>query len=260
MRKNKCFNILFCNLSFIVIFIILFPVINIFLKNDIQIFKQTLVDKEVISSILLTARASLYASIFGIIFGVPLAYILARGKFFGKAFLESVIDIPVIIPHSAAGIALLGVFGRKFFVGDFFNKLGISFVGTEYGIALAMFFVSIPFLINGAKEGFKLVDKRYEHVAMTLGASKFKAFKDITLPLSLDSILSGVIMMWARGISEFGAVIILAYHPMTASVKIFERFEAYGLNYARPVAVMLILVCLSIFVVLRLLVNNKGEK
>jgi len=131
----------------------------------------------------------------------------------------------VVIPHTAAGIALLLVWGRHSLLT---RATGLTVVGTEVGITLAMLFVSLPFLVNGAKEGFRLVDVRLENTARTLGASPFQAFWTVALPLAKKSILSGSIMMWARGISEFGAVVILAYHPMTAPVLIFERFQNFG--------------------------------
>jgi molybdate/tungstate transport system permease protein len=144
-------------------------------------------------------------------------------------------------------------------VGKMFNSVGIQFVDSIAGIIIAMLFVSIPFLIDTAKEGFKKVDVRLEKVARTLGASPWQAFRKITFPLAWRSILAGNIMMWARGISEFGAVIILAYHPMIAPVLVYERFETYGLNYARPIAVILILVSVLVFIVLRTLAY-RGEK
>ncbi|MDH5695743.1 MAG: ABC transporter permease subunit, partial [Dehalococcoidia bacterium] len=101
------------------------------------------------------------------------------------------------------------------------------------------------------KEGFKKVDVRLEKVSRTLGASPWQAFFKISFPLAWRSILAGNIMMWARGISEFGAVIILAYHPMIAPTLILERFESYGLPYSQPVAAILIILCLFVFVGLR---------
>ena len=118
---------------------------------------------------------------------------------------------------------------------------------------------SIPFLIDSAKEGFRKVDVRLEKVARTLGASPWQVFLRISFPLAWRSILTGNIMMWARGISEFGAVIILTYHPMIAPVMVFERFEAFGLDYARPVAVLLIIVSVLVFITLRTLAY-RGDK
>jgi len=207
-------------------------------------------EKELMSSILLTLRASLWATLTALILGIPLSFILARHHFFGQKIIEGLIDIPVVIPHTAAGIALLMVWGRE----SLFTKVtGISIPGTEAAISIAMLFVSLPFLVNSAKEGFKMIDVRYEKTAISLGASPWKAFTSVSLPMAKKSIISGSIMMWARGISEFGAVVILAYHPMTAPVLIFERFQNFGLDYAAPATVVLILIILVVFVVLRIL-------
>ena len=134
-------------------------------------------------------RASLWSTLAALIFGIPLAYVLVRCDFFGKKIIEGIVDLPVIIPHSAVGIALLSVWGRK----SLFGKLtGLSIMGTEVAISVAMFFVSVPFLINSVKNGLKLVDERYEKVAYTLGASPTKTFFTITLPMIRKSILSRI--------------------------------------------------------------------
>ena len=247
---------IFIPLATLLIFFIAFPLINMIFGVSISEIFNTLLDKEVTSSIFLTLRASLWSTIFALIVGVPTGYLVARNDFRGKKIIEGIIDLPVIIPHTAAGIALLSVWGRK----SLFGQLtGMSIMGTEIAISVAMFFVSVPFLINAVKNGFKLIDPRYEKVAITLGASPLRAFFTISLPMVKRSILSGSIMMWARGISEFGAVIILAYHPMITPILIYDRYEAFGLKYARPVAVVLILICLLVFISLRLL-EDKGRR
>ena len=204
---------------------------------------------EVYSSILLTLRASLWATIAALFTGVPLAFLLARKTFRGKKLIEGIVDIPVIIPHTAAGIALLTIWGRHSLLS---KTTGLNIIGTEIAIAMGMFFVSVPFLVNAVKEGFKLIDERYEKTAITLGATPWKAFLTISLPMVRKSIVSGSIMMWGRGISEFGAIIILAYHPMVAPVLIFERFQNFGLKYAIPVTALLILISLVIFIIVRI--------
>ncbi len=247
---------IFIPLAALLIFFIAFPLINMIFGVSVSEIFNTLLDKEVTSSIFLTLRASLWSTIFALIVGVPTGYLVARNDFRGKKIIEGIIDLPVIIPHTAAGIALLSVWGRK----SLFGQLtGMSIMGTEIAISVAMFFVSVPFLINAVKNGFKLIDPRYEKVAITLGASPLRAFFTISLPMVKRSILSGSIMMWARGISEFGAVIILAYHPMITPILIYDRYEAFGLKYARPVAVVLILICLLVFISLRLL-EDKGRR
>ncbi len=252
----RTFNIVFSALSLLLITLLLFPLVHMVVTSDLGVLKDTISDPEVISSIVLTLRAALYATVICAFAGIPLAYLLARHDFPFKSMIQGIIDLPVMIPHTAMGIALLMVYGRHFLLGSVLGKMGLFFVGTEAGISLAMAYVSLPILVNAARDAFLAVDPKLEKVARTLGASAWQAFFRVTLPLSWRSILSGAIMMWARGISEFGAVIILTYHPMVAPILIFERFESYGLKYARPVAVLLILVCLVIFAILRRLASK----
>jgi len=249
----------FILLGLLIFLFIVVPLIKMIVVSDPGILLDTLFDPEVRGAIWLTLYAALLATTVGFVLGVPLAYLLAHHDFPGKKLVEGLIDVPIVVPHTAAGIALLFVFGRNFFAGKVFHFMGIDFVDTTAGIVIAMLFVSIPFLIDSAKEGFKKVDVRLEKVSRTLGASPWQTFFKISFPLSWRSILAGNIMMWARGISEFGAVIILAYHPMIAPTLIFERFETYGLTYSRPVAVLLIILCLLVFIGLRTIVY-RGEK
>ena len=249
----------FILLGLVMFLFIVVPLIRMVSASDPRVLYTTLLDTEVRNAIWLSLYAALIAAAVGFVFGVPLAYLLARHEFPGKKIIEGLIDVPIVIPHTAAGIALLFVFGRNFFPGRVFHVMGIDFVDSTAGIVVAMLFVSIPFLINSAKEGFKKVDVRLEKVARTLGASPWQTFLRVTFPLAWRSILTGSIMMWARGISEFGAVIMLAYHPMIAPTLIFERFESYGLAYSQPVAVLLVLISLFAFVGLRTLVK-RGEK
>jgi molybdate/tungstate transport system permease protein len=255
----RSFRITFSGLSLVLILLISIPLLKMILSADAEIMRSTVSDLEVIASICLTFRAALWATLVCAVLGIPLAYLLARQKFPGKSIIQGIVDLPVMIPHTAAGIALLMAYGQKFFLGKAFGKVGLSFVGTEAGISLAMAYVSLPFLVNAAKDGFLSVDPRLERVARTLGASPWQAFFRVSLPLAWRAIFSGAIMMWARGISEFGAVIILAYHPMTAPILIWERFQAYGLKYAYPVAALLILMCLVIFALLRWLAEPRKE-
>ena len=160
---------------------------------------------------------------------IPLAYLLARRRFRGKRWVEAVINLPVVIPHTAAGVALLMVFGRRGFLGQWLAPLGVTFTDNLGGIVVAMLFVSLPYLVNLSREAFALVDDELERVALTDGASPWQAFWHVTLPLAWRGVLGGAVMMWARGISEFGAVVILAYHPKIVPVLVYERFEGFGL-------------------------------
>ncbi len=265
MIKKSFFYFLITILSLILIFFILAPIFKLVFGSSVDMLLETVKEKEVYSTILRTFKASLVATLVSIFLAVPLAYLLARFEFPGKALIEGIINLPVIIPHTAAGIALLTVFGNRFFLGKFFNNFNLTFVGEFAGIVIAMMFVSMPFLLNDAVEGFRSIDLRLEKVARSLGASPAQTFFKVALPLNLSHIISGSLMMWARGLSEFGAVVILAYHPMSAPVLIYERFTSFGLKYSRPIAAIMVLASLIIFIVIRLVnvkmnsVKNRSE-
>lgn len=261
MRQSLFFNLLFFLPGVIILLFILLPIAKLLFTTEPSLLIKTALEKEVINSIVLTLTSALWATLIVCIFGIPLSYLLARKNFFGKAVLNGLIDLPVVVPHTSAGIALLLVFGRRYWGGKLFGLFGIHFVGAVPGIVIAMMFVSAPFLINYAREGFSAIDIKLENSARLLGASPWQVFRHVSLPLAKRSILTGMLMMWARGISEFGAVIILAYHPMVAPVLVYERFESYGVAYARPVAALLLIISLIIFVVARaLLWSEKNVK
>jgi len=248
----------FVILGSLLILFIAWPLLRTITASGPALLWQTLLDEEVRDSILLTFTASLVATVLAFVCGVPLAYLLARTDFPGKWLVEGIVDLPIVVPHSAAGIALLMVFGRRALLGRTFGLLGLKFVSAAPGIVIAMLFVSLSFLVSSAREGFESVDPRLERVPRTLGASPWGAFWRVAFPLAWRSILSGMILMWARGLSEFGAVVILAYHPMVAPVLLYERFESFGLAYARPVAALIILICLLTFVALRAVAGKRS--
>lgn len=261
MNKAELKNISYLHLIFIllggvVLLFIIAPLLNMYFKTPISDLAVAVKDKEVIESIWLTVWTSMLATILFAFMAIPLAYILARKNFPLKKLVNAVIDLPIIIPHSAAGIAVLGLVTRDSFLGQAGEMVGLKFVGNPAGIMIAMAFVSIPFLINSARDGFASVPERLEKVALSLGASPARVFFTISLPLAWRSILSGLVLMWGRGMSEFGAVIIIAYNPMITPVLIFERFTSYGLKYSTPVAVIFVSVCLFIFILMRLIKKN----
>jgi len=220
---------------------------------------ETINEKDVQESIWLTLWVSFAATFFFAIGAVPLAWLMARKQFPLKNVVQGIIDLPIVLPHTAAGIAILGFISRDGMLGKAADYVGLTFINKPAGIALAMAFVSLPFLINAARDGFAAVPERLEKAALTLGASHSRVFFTISLPLAWRSIITGFVMMFARGMSEFGAVVIVAYHPMTAPVLIFERFSSFGLKYARPASVFFILVALAVFIMLRLISVRKKE-
>ncbi|MBI1748784.1 MAG: ABC transporter permease [Acidobacteria bacterium] len=251
MKKPSLLVVIFSLLGAFVVLFLLAPLLKMLTSVRTGGLAEALADSEVRNAIALTLGCALWATLIGALLGVPLAYLLARRAFFGRRFIAALVDLPVVIPHPVAGIALLLVFGRQFYGGRFFSHLGLTFVGDIPGIVAAMIFVSISLLINAARDGFLRVDPRLENVARTLGYSPLRTFFFVSVPLSRRSLLSGAIMMWARAISEFGSIVVITYNPKVASVLIYDRFTTYGLTYALPVALILVLICLLVFALLR---------
>ena len=253
------FQLFLVLLSGLVLLFIIGPLVGMFISTSPADVFETSKDPEVQRSIGLTLWVSMAATLVFALGGIPLAYLLARKEFPLKRLVLGIIDLPIVIPHSAAGIAVLGFVSRDSYLGQLGSLIGLDFVGAPAGIALAMAFVSIPFLVNSARDGFLAVPVRLEQAALNLGASPMRVFFTISLPLAWRNIVSGLILMFARGMSEFGAVVIVAYHPMITPVLIWERFGAFGLSYARPVAVIFIVVSLVFFILLRMLSRPRKD-
>ena len=211
------------------------------------------VDQELRSALLLTAVTATTATVLGALGGTPLAYLLARRRFPGHAVISALLDLPLLIPHPVAGIALLLTLGRATPVGHAMLAFGLRVAGSTTGIVCAMLFVSAPLYLSAARETFVRVDARYEAVARTLGDPPWRAFRRVTLPLSHRGLIAAGVVMWARAVSEFGAIVILTYNPKVASVLSYERFTIYGLSQALPVAAVLALLALVPLIALRAL-------
>ena len=255
--KHGLFNLLFGTLGGLLVLFVILPLIGVVLRATPTTFWLAFTDSEVTRAIGLTFGAAGIATVLAWLTGIPLAFLLARRNFRGKRLVEAVVNLPVVIPHTAAGIALLLVFGRNGLVGQWLAPLGLAFTDNLAGIVLAMLFVSLPFLVNQSRVAFSLVDAELEIAAQADGASPWQAFWFVTLPLAWRGVFSGALMMWARGISEFGAVVILAYHPKIAPVLIYERFEGFGLAAAIPTTVVLILAAMAVFLFIRVLLPEQ---
>lgn len=215
-------------------------------------------DAELRSALWLTALTATTAMLCGIAGGTPVAYLLARRPFRGRAVLAAVLDLPLLVPHPVAGIALLLVLGRQSAVGSTLLHAGIQVAGSPFGIVCAMLFVSAPLYISAAREAFARVDVRYEAVARTLGDPAWRVFRRVTLPLSLRGLIGAAVVMWARAVSEFGAIVILTYNPKVASVLSYDRFTSFGLSEALPVAAVLAILALAPLILLRALRPERG--
>ena len=214
----------------------------------------------VFGSILLTFGAGASAVLLLIIFGTPLAYVLARSRpsrF--KGVVESIIDIPLILPHTVAGLLVYLLFMRRGWLGAPLLEVGIAFEDALPGTIVAMLFVASPFYINSMREGFEKVPIHLENVARTLGAGTFTAFRTVSLPLSLRHMYSGALLAWGRAIGEFAGVIMIAYYPFIISTLIYYSFTTDGIRASRSIAFTVILVSFAVFYILRRMTRYLGR-
>jgi molybdate/tungstate transport system permease protein len=208
-------------------------------------------------SFLLSLEGAALATAISMLFGLPLAYVLARQRFRGKAAVEAIVDLPLTIPHTIAGIALLLVFSRHGWLGPAAARIGLTFWGTFAGVVLAMAYVGLPYAVNAARVGFEAVDVRVEKAARSLGAGPWATFYRVSMPLAWRGVMTGLTLCFARAIGEFAAVVLLAYYPMTAPVKIYDLFLQVGLNASVAASVLFLIIVLGLFWALRLLAYDR---
>jgi molybdate/tungstate transport system permease protein len=233
--------------------LLVIPVGVLILRGGVDGLRQLVADRELQQSLSLTALAATTATFVTVLLGTPLAYLLARGRMPMGSFVSALVELPLLIPHPVAGIALLLAFGRASPAGGALARVGLAVVGSPLGIGLAMLFVAAPLYVSAARESIARVDRRYEDVARTLGDSPWGAVRRVTLPLAGRGLLAAAVVMWARAVSEFGAIVILTYNPKVASVLSYDRFTAFGLDAALPVAAVLVLLALVPLFLLRTL-------
>jgi molybdate/tungstate transport system permease protein len=256
--RSGSFTIVFSIVAALLILLILGPVAKLLLFSPWTSWGDAVRDPELHGAIGLTVATASLATALAVGLGVPLGYLLARHRFRGRPLLEGLLQIPVLIPHPVAGIALLVFLGRDTAVGGALAAFGLEIVNHIPGLVAAMAFVSAPIFISAASEAFRSVDPRLARVARSLGDSEWRAFRRITLPLARRSLAAAAVVTWARAVSEFGAVVVVTYHPKVASVLIFDRLTTDGLRGAVPAAAVLVLVALVVVGVLSWL-NARGR-
>jgi len=165
---------------------------------------------EVIQAAQLSLVTTTLSTLVTLLLGTPLAYLLARHKFRGRSIMETLIDLPMILPPAVAGLALLVAFGRRGLLGSYLDEVGLTLAFTQTAVILAQIFVASPFYIKSAISGFAGMDQDIEQAAAIDGASVWHIFQHITVPLSWPTLFGGAVMTWARALGEFGATIIFA--------------------------------------------------
>ena len=201
---------------------------------------------------LLTTAVSLAITV---ALGLPLGFVLARRRFRGASVIEAIVDLPIVLPPSVAGLALLLVLGRRGLLGEPLTLLGISMPFTTVAVVVAQVFVSAPFFIRSARAGIAGIDRDLEDAGRADGASEGQLFRLVTVPLASAALAAGLVMSWARSLGEFGATIMFAGNvegrTQTLPLVVYGAFQGGDLDGSIAAAAILVLAAIGVLVAVR---------
>ena len=236
----------------------LLPLFTVFLRSINSEFFDHAFSEQALSALKLSLVTSTITTICAILFGTPLAYILANWKTRFRSWVELFIDLPIVLPPSVAGLALLIAFGRRGLFGSTLSILEISLPFTTAAVIIAQLFVAAPLYIRSARVGFTGIDKQLEEAANVEGANRWQLFREVMLPLTRKTLLSGAILTWTRALGEFGATILFAGNlqgvTQTMPMAIYLGFES---DRGIALALSVVLIIVSVFL---LMLTKKLEK
>ncbi|MGE5231150.1 MAG: ABC transporter permease [Deltaproteobacteria bacterium] len=232
------------------------PVLALLLRVPAATLLGRLADPLVLAAVRLSLFTSIAAAGLIVLLGTPVAWLLATREFRGKRVLEAVIDLPMVLPPTAAGVGLLLAFGRTGLAGRALALLGVSVPFSTAAVVMAEAFVALPFFVGATAAGFREIEPRYLDAAATLRASPGTTFFRVMLPLSLPSVLAGATMSWARALGEFGATITFAGNlpgvTQTMPLAVYIALET-DVEAAVALSVLLVLLSLAVLVAVRAL-------
>jgi molybdate transport system permease protein len=221
------------------------PLIALGYRSMTPDFLANALSKQAFQALKISLVTSTITTLITVLLGTPLAYLLARWKFRFKPWLELILDLPIVLPPSVAGLALLIAFGRRGLFGALLNDLGINIPFTTTAVIMAQLFVAAPLFVRSARIGFAHVDKQLEESAYVEGANQLQLFYEVMLPLAIRALASGAILTWTRALGEFGATILFAGNlegiTQTMPIAIYIGFER-NLGVATALSVVLIMV------------------
>ena len=242
--------------------LIVLPIFAILLRVFTGANVLVAVNKPVVwDALRLSLQTSLLTLAITLVLGTPVAWLLARRDFPGRAWLDSLIELPMVLPPAVAGIGLLMAFGRRGLLGPTLTGMGITIGFTTAAVVLAQVFVAAPFYVRAARVGFRGVDRELEEMAATMGASGWTSFWKVTVPLAFPSLLTGAAMCWARALGEFGATIMFAGsfqgRTQTMPLAIYAALES-DLDAALAISAILVVVSFGLLGLVRLAARRSG--
>ncbi len=210
-------------------------------------------------AIIFTLWTTMLATLLAGLTAIPCGYILARYNFPGKVLVDTLMDVPIVLPPLVSGVALLILFGP--ILGDSLARIGLDIVFSQRGVVLAQWFIATPFAIKTFKHAFSTIDLRLEKIARTLGYPPEKVFLKVTLPLAKNGLLGGLTMAWARTLGEFGATAMLAgivrMKTETLSVAVFLNMSIGDLQFSLVIAVIMLLLALVLLTLLKIITKTE---
>jgi molybdate transport system permease protein len=186
------------------------PILSIFLNLNISQVSSQLGNPEIINALSIGLITASLATITSVIFAVPTAYLLASRRFHGKSLIETILDIPLVLPPAVAGLALLLTFAPRGILGSLLHRFNIVLPGSMLAVILAQIFVASTFTLRSSRTAFEGIDRKLLDNAKLFTNSRMRIFLSVTLPLARDGVISGIVMTWARSMGEFGATLLFA--------------------------------------------------
>lgn len=233
---------------------LLLPLLTLLLRSAPQLMVDSITTVAVQRAIRLSLVTSMLSTALTLCLGTPVAYLLARRRFRGRSLLETLIDLPMVLPPAVAGVALLLTFGRRGLIGVYLSAIGIDIPFTPAAVILAQTFVSAPFYVKAAMAGFAGVERELEQAAALDGANPWQIFRFVTIPLAWSGLLGGLVMTWARALGEFGATIIFAGNfpgrTQTMPLAIYLGFEL-DLGIALTLSLLLLVISFGVLFVVK---------
>ncbi len=246
-------------LSLPLLFFLAFPLVAILLRTTPAGIVTTLAETQVRQAIWLSFTTTLITTFLTVLLGTPIALLLARRQMRFRRIIDTLVDLPTVLPPSVAGVALLIAFGRRGILGVYLNDWGISLAFTQTAVVLAQLFVAAPFYIKAASIGFASIEVELQQAAALDGGGRWDIFRYITIPLAWSALVSGAVMTWARALGEFGATIIFAGNypgrTQTMPLAIYLGFEL-DLSVAITLSVILVGCSFIVLVVTRTLLKQ----
>ncbi|MFJ1969426.1 molybdate ABC transporter permease subunit [Streptomyces sp. NPDC087903] len=226
------------------------PLVALLIRAPWRSMPDLLTSTEVWQALQLSLLCATAATVVSLVLGVPLAWLLARVEFPGRGLVRALVTLPLVLPPVVGGVALLMALGRNGVVGRWLDSwFGITLPFTTAGVVVAEAFVAMPFLVISVEGTLRAADPRYEEAAMTLGASRFTAFRRVTLPLIAPGIAAGAVLAWARALGEFGATITFAGNfPGRTQTMPLAVYLALQSDPEAAIALSLVLLAVSIAV------------